>query len=356
MTVYVSKSEINLRDKLSQLDSVKGQAGLRVLASDSNDELHRAIGINHGPRNLVVNGSFQVWQRGNSFTNLDDFGPDRWTGWGTLPWASVSKSNDGGMEFTSDATNERLWEYRFEGHTSELMVGKDMVISIDAGSFSSNAKLFYFVYARDISGTWVWNTEPKAIEPGIRNVQTFTVPSHLEIDKVRIRLTTSPDAQTGTFHIKHVQMEYGNVPTPPEYPDYFTELARCQRYYWRIWSNGGASRIGLSGNFSSGSGTTYTTTTFPVPMRTTPSINWSNINALRLETLATSNNVVPTALAANAVTRGRRTSKLGNGEYDVAYQTIAVSAPASGGGNLLLRGTSNVDWFEFDAEIDVTDR
>lgn len=352
MTIRVRQKEFNLREKLKELDVKRGTAGLKVLSSESYEDVQNAVGISHSRRNLIVNGAFQVWQRGTSFTAIDDYGPDRWTAWNTLP-VNISQNANGGMNFSSTTDGgERILEYRFEGVDSDRMVGNWMTISVDMGEATAGGRLYYFVYARNAAGSWQWNTEPQVLHNNQRNIQTFYIPSHMGLDKVRIRFTTSPNFHDDTWHIKHVQMEYGKVATPKEIPTFEQELARCQRYYYRFWSTGGASRIAMSGNYASGSGVVYTTAILPVPMRNTPSIDYSSLAAFRIEDYD-SNNHVPTAIIYNAITKTKR--GVGS-EYDVTALTLNVASGATAGGNLLLRGTYDVDYIAFDAEMETTDR
>jgi len=78
-----------------------------------------------------------------------------------------------------------------------------------------------------------------------------------------------------TFYITGVQLEVGSSATGYEYRQYGQELALCQRYYYQSW--------GISGNTPSSSGNAwaglsintteaYGTTTFPVSMRSAPTV------------------------------------------------------------------------------------
>jgi hypothetical protein len=71
-----------------------------------------------------------------------------------------------------------------------------------------------------------------------------------------------------TWYVTGVQLEVGSVATPFERRPYGTELALCQRYYYKIFPNSGNKMLGFGYN---------TTTTvasvsgfFPVTMRTRP--------------------------------------------------------------------------------------
>jgi len=66
MVVKVSKPEINVREKISELDKPSGTAGQAMLAAETPQEQFNLIGA--GRRNLIINGGMKVAQRGTSAT------------------------------------------------------------------------------------------------------------------------------------------------------------------------------------------------------------------------------------------------------------------------------------------------
>jgi hypothetical protein len=116
-----------------------------------------------------------------------------------------------------------------------------------------------------------------------------------------------------TFYITGVQLEVGSIATGFEYVDETSQLAMCQRYYYK---QSGASNYGrfAAGFVGSGSTTTlYATVIFPVTMRAKPtSIDWSggmgvwrggaiaSVSAISLE----SGSEMPTSAVALAVSSG----------------------------------------------------
>lgn len=74
-----------------------------------------------------------------------------------------------------------------------------------------------------------------------------------------------------TFYITGVQLEKGSTATSFDYRPYGTELALCQRYYYKTeGSSAAGSRITQAGYAVSTTGARVSNV-FPVPMRTTPS-------------------------------------------------------------------------------------
>ena len=85
-----------------------------------------------------------------------------------------------------------------------------------------------------------------------------------------------------------IQWEIGPVATPFEFRPYGTELALCQRYYWKskATNDGMCYGVGTSeASFFSGS------IFNPVPMRTTPSHNFANLYGFDGSTAATVSSV-----------------------------------------------------------------
>ena len=64
MAVKFTKPEINVREKLAELDKPSGIAGAAMLRAEIPQEPLNLIGA--GRRNLIINGDMQVAQRGTS--------------------------------------------------------------------------------------------------------------------------------------------------------------------------------------------------------------------------------------------------------------------------------------------------
>jgi hypothetical protein len=78
-----------------------------------------------------------------------------------------------------------------------------------------------------------------------------------------------------TFYITGVQLEVGSTATSFDYRPYGTELALAQRYYFKNAPTGLFSQLGVFG--TAGSTTAVVgPATFPVVMRTTPTVTTSN--------------------------------------------------------------------------------
>jgi len=74
--------------------------------------------------------------------------------------------------------------------------------------------------------------------------------------------------QVQAFELFDVSLTEGSVAPPFQVPDYASELALCQRYYW-----GNTAAITFSG-FAATTGAAFGTIKFPVPMRASPTMSF----------------------------------------------------------------------------------
>jgi len=73
-----------------------------------------------------------------------------------------------------------------------------------------------------------------------------------------------------TFYITGVQLERGSTATSFDYRPYGTELALCQRYYYKVVTAGAAAEVLAPNGFADSTTTAFCWTQFPVSMRTAP--------------------------------------------------------------------------------------
>jgi len=80
-----------------------------------------------------------------------------------------------------------------------------------------------------------------------------------------------------TFYITGVQLEKGSTATSFDYRPYGTELALCQRYFWKIGGTALSEQIAMG--LVQGATDARTITSLPVAMRTAPSVGYSSASA-----------------------------------------------------------------------------
>jgi len=245
----------------------------------------------YGRRNLIINGGFDVWQRGTSFSNVNDtYTADRMY---VVSGGGTTGDNVTQQAFTvgqTDVPGEPTYYFRFTaGSTSSNKVvhhriedvrtgaGQTVTLSfwgkastahsstIELGqNFGSGGSSAVVPAAQSYSLTTSWQKFTfNIVLPSISG-KTIGTSSYLYIAFIR-----SLPASNVDIDIAQMQLEIGSVATPFDHRSYAEELALCQRYY---------NRLGLFyarvRNESAGSQNPdfVTTITFP-PMRDAPTIN-----------------------------------------------------------------------------------
>ncbi len=247
-------------------------------------------------RNKIINGAFQVWQRGTSQTGSNSYGSvDRWVLYTSGNGLTAAQSNDvpsgSGLTYSIATTGTPSGEYILAqgieltktGYAGEFYNGQKITISYYAKSSVAGDKLRHFIGFRN---TTTSSTNQSIIENNTNqndlttSYQKFSKTYTISVDPnstntvlcVMIRTRNAAnDSSTaaGNITIAGVQLEFGTEATPFEHRSFGDELARCQRYYYRH-VNGDNQFIG--------GGDMYTTSQlnanidFPTAMRAFPSL------------------------------------------------------------------------------------
>jgi len=136
--------------------------------------------------------------------------------------------------------------------------------------------------AGDTSGTWIGATNGIGVQVifglGVGATYSGTAGAWAGSQLISATGATSVVGTNGaTFYITGVQLEKGSTATSFDYRPYGTELALCQRYYAKLQS-------GTTSYAAFGSGSAYSTTAgsifikYPVTMRSTPTLNGTNLS------------------------------------------------------------------------------
>jgi len=323
MVVKVSKPEINVREKISELDKPSGTAGQAMLAAETPQEQFNLIGA--GRRRLNINGALNVWQRGTSFSSASTvtYHADRHQSYNSntaTGVATISKSTDAPSGFgssyklqvtTADTSVATAAEYGlyhyFEGQdlqgikkgtpdalpltfsfwVKSSLTGKFVVELMDNDNSNRHCNKPYYINS---ANTWEYKTItfPPDTTGVLANDNgnsfhfnfwhgggTNYSGSSLQENWGALNQSARADGQVNiygtngaTWQVTGVQLELGKVATPFEHRSYGEELALCQRYYYEA----GAQPIDLVGvgHASGYSGVTSGRITFPVTMRATP--------------------------------------------------------------------------------------
>ena len=279
MAINVTKPSVNLREKLNELETNKGLKGNEILQAETAQEVRSLIGA--GRKNLIINGGFDVWQRGTSFSGTSaQYTADRWTTWTTLD-ISVDKTSDGAL--LTHPSTESLLEYRMEDKDTAKVRGNTVTLSVEA-TLGTSIGCQLYLYARNSSGGWYWGggaAQRVVVDSSGKHSATFDIPDDVGIDTLRLRISNHNTVayQSGTITIHTVQLELGSVATDFEHRSYGEELALCQRYFCHSGGDGVIPSLttGPSGTHTHclvvdiGDGS-IPSGAFPVEMRANPTI------------------------------------------------------------------------------------
>ena len=270
MSVRVSKPEFNLREKLSELDKPTGIKGSELLKSNTIQEARDLIGA--GRKNLIINGNFDVWQRGTTFSSFNSmrYTADRW-----LQYAAGSSTITATQQpFTvgqTEVPGNPKYYYRLDNTPDPNTAWLELFYRIeDVRRFSSVPVTISF---------WLRANKPQIGEDEIRLLQnfgtsgsaavtvrgplfdiqtywqkyefTFDLPSvagktinadsFLQIHLLRATNAVGADTY---YDLAQVQLEYGRVATPFEQRSFGEELELCQRYFQSNFPTGVAPQNG----------------------------------------------------------------------------------------------------------------
>jgi len=265
-------------------------SGSSITFPDLTTQITAAVGA--GFKNRIYNGDMRIWQRGTSFTNptlANYYTADRWGAnrSSDVNGAVVSRIASGlaGFEYalalqraSGNTSAESLsLQYSNESTNTYDLVGSPVTLSFWAktGSNYSGGPLF----VRIRSGTGVdqrvyaytglndFAASTQAItSTWTRYSLTGTVPS--STTQLGFYMYWTPPATAAgaddSVYITGVQLEQGSTATEFERRPIGTELALCQRYFFKTTQGLGLAQSGAE---LYGGGLT-----FPVTMRTTPTL------------------------------------------------------------------------------------
>lgn len=280
-------------------------------------------------RNKLINGNFDIWQRGTSLASIGWLA-DRWglDGGGSVtltqsrqPFALGASNLSAPAKYyynlnVSSAGNAAsgvaILRQRIEGvDTLRGTITVSFWAGCDAGKQISVNVLQIFGTGGSPSAT-VYAGAQK-ISPGtsfVKYTLTFNLPSTVgktlgtngdDYIEVQFYVTAGTDyagasgslgQQTGNFNFAQIQMEQGGVATPFELRPVGVELAMCQRYFEVVYTNGVMV-------YNQGSVGALMDIVFAVPKRANPTLTYVG----GMPTAENTN--TPTAVALDRVSTGR---------------------------------------------------
>jgi len=270
-----------------------------------------ATSINNGPivgRNKILNGDFSIWQRGTSFSNPGGvYTADRWDlsydGSGTTRTVS-RQAFSAGSSPSSTYESKYFYRYSRSGGTGgtvdyplrqriedvRTLAGQTVTISFWAKADSARTfglDFFQIFGTGGSSSTYVGVGSYAVTTNWQRFTTTVTLPSVAgkTISDTDSALLISyyciSSNATWTLDLWGIQLEAGSVATPYHNAtaNLQTELAACQRYYYKVGPSDGSSSSFLYSPLGLANATTQVIVQFPFPqiMRVKPtSIEYTN--------------------------------------------------------------------------------
>jgi hypothetical protein len=324
--------------------------------------------INGGPlagfRNAIINGNFDIWQRGTSFTLLD-YGADRWihARVGTTQTATRQSFTVGQTDVPGEPTYycqtvvssvagagnfcnliQRIEDVRtFAGQQVTISfwakadatknIAVDLAQTFGSGGSPSAAVVGIGVTKVSIGTSWQKVTVTANVPSisgktlGSNNGHTLILSIFFDAGSDANARTDSLGQQSGTFDIAQVQVEPGPVATPFERRPIGTELALCQRYFW---SSSTAQGYPIGSGQAFGASTAGYVVALPVPMRS-------------IFVTAGANNLYATSAGGGNVLFNTVVGVLVADTSKLYISLGGASSLTAGHGSLLLIGTAGVN-------------
>ena len=301
MAVKVTKPELNLREVLSELSNPTGTAGLDILRAETPQEVFNYIGA--GRRNLIINGGFDVWQRGTTGSVVG--GPayvsaDRWKiyvntsttislnrqsftlgqievpgnpkYYARFDWLGTASSQFFGFEQLIEGVQHGAGDFLTVSFYARTQFGDDMVLGVNQ-KFGSGGSADVSAGNFDLNMDTFWKKFVLTIPMPSISGKTIGSADNLSFTWFR----------TGTLNsyldIANVQVELGKVATPFEHRSYGEELALCQRYFWQQTYDSTNAPVSSSAYWSTNTNIEWVVN-YPQTMRAAPTISIPTIASL----------------------------------------------------------------------------
>jgi hypothetical protein len=355
--------------------SISGTNG--VTFPDSS--LQTAAASPFGLKNRLINGSFNIAQRGTSFVsgaNDDDtYNLDR--------WYVLSDGNDA-VDITQTTTVPTGAKYSIgldvetvnkkfgiaqiiENVNCYDAIGGNVTLSfqakVSATTKLDNVKCAIIAWSgtadtvtSDIISAWgVEGTNPTLIAnatyentPANLNVTTswatYSVTANVDTASTTNIIvfiwSDVTDTTLGDFlYITNAQLEVGSTATPFERRMYGQELALCQRYYYRFNPTASSSNT-LGSGFVQDSTNAQILHFFPVSMRTSPTA---------LEQSGTAGNYA--IRSTGGVTTCSTVPTFGDANTNTSQLLFTVASGLTGGQAILARAVNTSAWLAWSAEL-----
>lgn len=275
--------------------------------------------------NLLINGDFQVWQRGVRFENLAGYGVDRWYSTRQIPNGAltITEKTDDGIKLTATGEGVNYLYYKMEETKKKKLHGQKVTLSFCIKTAIPNQSVGV---VKSENGK-----QENLIIPTPNQFVVYSKTFILDEKQVHDICYFRAEGSTKPVELKWVKLELGDKATPFVPRPYGEELALCQRYY---------EKQSLSNNYAVGFLHNETSARimykFTTEKRTRPTIRYGT--GFRVQ-------------VAGGATQLTNISTLDSDLKGVFIQCTLATNGLNGSGCILQRNDQSTDFIEVDAEI-----
>ena len=254
--------------------------------------------------NYIINGAFDIWQRGVIFGGTNTYCADRWLQTRSgLTALNVTRSTDvptgqpleySALMETSGLNTLAQLEQRIEAASAHQIAGQTVTFSIWAkngsGTAGNSTLTWSSAYPTPDDDIWTTSVSDQSgtfaatFTSGtwVRYSATFTANALATRGyRILVKRTLTANESTSTY-LTGAQLELGSVATPfrRNAPSIQAELAACQRYYVRFTGSATTDVTYFGHGFGYDASNARFGIPLPTTMRVTPtSIAYNNLRA-----------------------------------------------------------------------------
>jgi len=335
MAVKITKPEINIREKIAELDKPSGIAGEAMLRAETPQEQFSLIGA--GRKNILINGNFAVGQRDRAITSdytnqagSNVYSLDKWKNrpYGTTPHTIrrqevILPNGDYAYSLKVTETGNGGAGFFHLIHSTEIerwMLGQTFTVSY---WYKTNCPTVQPRYCDTttcniIDKDLINNEEWHKMEWQLPIPTTATVGSNLQVHPFFEKANGENLLANEYVEIAQVQVELGTVATPFEHRTYDEELKLCQRYFQKMG-------IGTSGYSNSSGAAISFSFRFFTNMRTEPTVTINNTSFAFADTFVSMRNASSPSISYNGFSQVSG-SEVTGGELQITQGTTTTAS------------------------------